>query len=105
MIRTTTVLFAIAVLVGAAAAGESLVTDRPDQTESSVTVPIGHVQVEAGWTMTRNEEGTTTVDVHEVPGVLVRTGIHERIELRLGWSGHVSVSSETDGITTESVSV
>ena len=35
-----------------------LVTDRPDFTESAVGVPIGRVQIEAGYTWTRKGGAT-----------------------------------------------
>lgn len=62
-----------------------LVTDRPDQTESSVVVPPGTVQVEIGWL--RTDDGADR-DV-EGPGTLVRWGLGERWELRLGWDGWI----------------
>lgn len=74
-----------------------LVTDRPDQTESAVVVPVGSVQVEAGWLLTRFEEGGDTLEIEEVPGTLVRIGLHERLELRLAWDGHVDEELETGG--------
>ena len=36
---------------------EPLVTDRPDFTESTLTVPFGHVQLETGYTFTYDDEG------------------------------------------------
>lgn len=42
----------VALLVPATLAGQdpgSLVTDRPDQTESAEAVPSGFVQLELGW--------------------------------------------------------
>lgn len=56
-----------------------LVTDRPDFTESALTVPAGLVQVEAGATASR-EEGVRTLSTGET---LVRAGISRRVELRV----------------------
>lgn len=67
-----------------------LVTDRPDQTESAETVPRGTTQVEIGWTRTRDKEAGTRVETEEVPGTLVRIGLADGVELRLGWSGQLS---------------
>ncbi len=73
-----------ALLLAPALAGaqetEELVGDRPDFTESSVAVSPGRVQVEAGTTWTRDEGETA----HELGEVLVRIGVVEDLELRLG---------------------
>lgn len=67
----------------------SLVTDRPDQTESSAIVPPGYVQIETGWLFTRNHEEGARQETHEFPGTLVRIGLLDWLELRAGWSGHI----------------
>jgi len=64
------------------------VTDRPDQTESAVVVPRGSVQVEAGLQGARDDEGERR-EVLEGPSTLVRLGVAEGWELRLGWDGVV----------------
>ena len=84
----------------AAAEEPELVTDRPDQTESSSVVAPGRVQVEAGWTFSNDEDGVDT-ETAEFPGTLVRIGLVDRLELRLGWTGYVREeirigASETD---------
>ena len=66
-------------LVASAAAAQEapeLITDRPDQTESAVTVLPGWVQVEGGITHDPSDM--------LVPGVLARVGLAPRLELRLG---------------------
>jgi outer membrane putative beta-barrel porin/alpha-amylase len=59
---------------------EPLVTDRPDFTESTSTVPPGHFQVEGGATFTRlgDEESQSLGEI------LLRVGAGERWEARLG---------------------
>jgi hypothetical protein len=64
-----------------------LVTDRPDQTESTAIVPPGRTQVELGATLVRNDEAEIGVELWQVPGTLVRVGLGDRVELRLGWDG------------------
>lgn len=64
---------------------QPLVTDRPDFTESAETVAAQQVQIEAGYTFTR-EEGA---DEHALGEVLVRIGLLDRIELRVGLSSYV----------------
>jgi hypothetical protein len=75
-----------------------LVTDRPDQTESSETVPPGYVQFEFGWTHTE-EDGHGDVTSDAFPETLVRVGVASHLELRFGFDG--SVWEDADGIGTD----
>lgn len=63
---------------------ETLITDRPDFTESSSTVPTGRIQLEAGVQYTRTEFGPIEADTFDGPQALVRYGINDFSELRLG---------------------
>ncbi len=68
---------------------EDIVTDRPDQTESAVTVPRGFFQAELGLTyeVTKGVLGSGQsfkVKSLSIPGVLLRYGILKNVELRLG---------------------
>ena len=75
---------------------EALVTDRPDQTESASIVPSGHIQVELGVAYAFEDlgnlgsiSGRTDVNPGEeivlsLPALLVRVGVSETFELRLG---------------------
>lgn len=65
-----------------------LVTDRPDQTESSRTVPVKKAQLELGWVYVRHNSTGQNLESHNFPSSLLRLGIAERVELRLGWDGH-----------------
>ncbi len=68
----------------------SLITDRPDATESPFTVAPGVIQIETGGFYTSFEdmvEGNTVKQ--EVLGyntTLVRIGVLDNVELRLGWN-------------------
>lgn len=64
-----------------------LITDRPDQTESSAIVPRGYFQIESG--ITYSDEGSESRTL-EYPGTLLRIGVSKRLELRLGTQGFVS---------------
>ncbi|MCP3979276.1 MAG: transporter [bacterium] len=82
-------------LVGFAGA-EELVTDRPDQTESAEVVPRNAVQFEVGWTHAEDGDGDdTTAD--SFPETLVRVGLAERWELRLGYDGYRWTEADTPG--------
>ncbi len=78
-----------------------LVTDRPDQTESSSVVPPGYVQVETGWSLSRNEEGGIRATTHQFPGTLFRIGALDRMELRLGYGGVLWEQTQQAGQRTD----
>jgi hypothetical protein len=66
---------------------EPLITDRPDFTESPVTVGMGVVQLEAGYTFTYDDNDDGNVSEHSYPESLFRIGmLAEWFELRLGWN-------------------
>ena len=77
-----------------------LVTDRPDQTESSAVVPPGYVQIETGWSLSRNQEGGIRTDTHTFPGTLFRIGALNRMELRLGYNGALWEQAQEAGQST-----
>lgn len=66
---------------------EPLVTDRPDFTEASVTVGRGVVQIEGGYTFTRNDDGGVRTDSHSFPETLLRVGmLADWFEFRADWN-------------------
>ena len=73
-------------------AGAPLVTDRPDFTESAVTVPRGDVQLESGYTFTRSDD----VDDHTLGEVLLRIGLVDRLEARVGLGSHAWITAAGD---------
>jgi len=79
-------LLAAAPLAGQDFSGlpEPLVTDRPDFTESTSTVPAGHYQLEGGYTFSRQGEE----DAHTLGELLLRIGAGERWEARLGFGSY-----------------
>lgn len=70
-------------LLMAQAAANPIVTDRPDQTESSLTVAPGSIQIEGGAAWSRSD----VVSHFAAPEVLVRFGVARQIELRFGFQG------------------
>lgn len=58
---------------------ESLVTDRPDFTESASVPGGGRIQVEGGWTV----EVDGDARAHSLGEILVRIGLGERLEARI----------------------
>jgi len=67
---------------------EPLITDRPDFTESTEAIPAGHIQLEMGYTFTYDREGSDRTREQTAPEMLVRIGVIERLELRVGWEGY-----------------
>jgi len=61
-----------------------LVTDRPDFTESTLAVPLGRAQIEAGLTFTHHG---TDADSFGAPEALLRVGVLPGFELRIGAPG------------------
>jgi hypothetical protein len=86
----------VGVVLAQAPAGP-LVTDRPDQTESAVTVRPGFVQIESGLSYTHTEEGGTRVRTVTLPGTLIRIGILERVEARVGFAGWQRAQTRVQG--------
>ena len=62
-----------------------LVTDRPDATESPSTVQPGYIQVETGSFFTKFEKDELEIDATTYNTTLVRIGILDNLEMRLGW--------------------
>ena len=93
VVRTNLTLGLLAGAVTMNALGNDLVTDRPDATESSSVIQPGYVQAELGWLYTDTGEE----HANELPQTLIRVGLVERVELRLGWSGYAN-GSDASGV-------
>jgi len=65
-------------------AAQDLITDRPDQTESAVTVPLNSLQIETGFVYENLIENNTGVENYSVAGTLIRYGVLDNIESRFG---------------------
>jgi hypothetical protein len=63
-----------------------LVTDRPDATEAPTVVPVGSLQVETGAFTTSFEENGRKEEVFGYNTTLLRYGILDNLELRIGWN-------------------
>ena len=57
-----------------------MVTDRPDATESAVTVAVGVFQLESGYTFDKVDD----VKTHSLGEILLRVGVADILELRFG---------------------
>jgi len=63
------------------------VTDRPDETETPVSVTPGHVQLEMGWSYVIADRDGSKRQTHQLPGTLIRIGALPGLEARLGFGG------------------
>lgn len=97
-------LLTIVILISSTIYSQSipeLVTDRPDQTESSVTVPKGWLQIETGILM----EGDSPMDNVDLTNTvynttLLRYGLFDKTELRFGWE-YLQEKWDNDGIESD----
>ncbi len=83
-ILSTTILTGFPTFIKAQDKGSELITDRPDQTESSAVVPRKLLQIETGFLMENNETGLTKEKSFAYNTTLLRYGLFENMELRLG---------------------
>jgi hypothetical protein len=63
----------------------ALVTDRPDATEASSTVGKGVFQIESGGLYESFKDNSITFEAYTYNTTLLRYGILDNIELRVGW--------------------
>jgi hypothetical protein len=75
---------------------EPLESDRPDFTEASTTVGYQRLQIESGYTFTHAVAGEPAHDAHDLPELLVRYGVAERLELRIAWDQGIVFDRYTD---------
>ncbi|MDX1278066.1 transporter [Oceanihabitans sediminis] len=64
---------------------EPLITDRPDATESATPIQKGFIQIETGAFYESNEQHNIKFKKHTYNTTLVRYGLLDNLELRLGW--------------------
>lgn len=76
-------LFVVSLLKGQEKSPE-LITDRPDQTESSEIVPMKSLQIETGFFMENNTVNSISQKSFAYNSTLFRYGLLENFELRLG---------------------
>jgi hypothetical protein len=84
------------------AAPQAIGTDRPTDSAAPSTVPRYAVQFETGYKFTRSSD----VDTHLLPDLLVRFGLHTRLEARFtssGWSFENRSSTKRSGFNDVSV--
>ncbi len=78
---STVVLFLL--LANSSIFAQSIITDRPDQTESSSTVAKGSLQIETGILIGFMDSDDNSIQQILAPTILFRYGIMEGLELRV----------------------
>ncbi len=63
---------------------QGLVTDRPDQTESSVTIPKNSFQIESGFVYEYDKADGVEAQNYTMNSTLLRVGLFDNMELRIG---------------------
>ena len=94
------VLFAQNSEESAATAPGPIVTDRPTDSAAPELVPRHTLQLELGYKFTRLDTEGGRTDTQELPDLLARFGINERVEARLtatGWSFKDLETGDQDG--------
>ncbi len=76
-------ILVLAFLFAGKLSAQQIVTDRPDQTESSSTVGLGNLQIESGFLIGFEENAENSNRQVLAPTTLFRYGITKGIELRL----------------------
>lgn len=82
---------------------DDLITDRPDATESPSPMPKGFLQVETGAFYESFEENNIKTEDFTYHTTLVRFGLLENLELRLGWD-FVEGKTKVNGNTLDDIS-
>src|SRR3972149_6805763 len=82
--------------------GAELITDRPDQTESSAVVPLKSLQIETGFIIENKETNIFKSRAFTYNSTLLRYGLVENMELRLGleYLGEKVKNKNTDNVDT-----
>jgi len=74
----------------------ALITDRPDQTESPNALSKGFLQVETGASFESFYKNNIKTEYYTFNTTLVRFGLLENLELRLGWD-FTEISTKVNG--------
>lgn len=92
-ISLTIIGFVMALMAYAQEISKELVTDRPDQTESSATVPKHSIQIESGFIYEYDKMNGMATKYYGINSTLLRYGLLDNLELRIG-TGYSNVKNE-----------
>lgn len=83
ILRSTIVFITFIILISGPLRAQTIVTDRPDQTESSLTVGKKFLQIESGISMVFENNNQISTRQMLIPGTLFRYGLLDGLEVRL----------------------
>lgn len=83
---------------------EDLQSDRPDITEGTSAISPGHLQIEGGYTFTRERSGQRDEKSHSLPELLTRFGLLTDLELRLGLPTYEHTEDDSSDLSQEGLS-
>jgi hypothetical protein len=84
MIKKTTIILLVLFPAALKLSAQKINTDRPDQTEAPVVIPLKSIQIESGLLTGRKyNNSSTTENQLLIPTLLIRYGLGRIIELRL----------------------
>lgn len=96
MMRPLPILLLLAFVLPAHA--DTISAERPGFASGPVPLARGLTQVEAGYQYSKDG----SIDVHNLPQLLVRRGLADNLELQLAWSGYAQVDfpgGSVDGLS------
>jgi outer membrane putative beta-barrel porin/alpha-amylase len=76
-------IFVVLLMINFSINAQTIITDRPDQTESSSTIPKGSFQIESGVLFGSSKNEGISIRETLAPSTLFRYGITKGIEIRL----------------------
>ena len=88
--------FLLILITNSSIFSQSLITDRPDQTESALTVSKNSLQIESGIIYENLKEDGVYTNNYSIAGTLLRYGLTDILELRLGAAYLISKSRITN---------
>jgi len=71
---------------------------RPGLAERIGAITRGRTQVEGGYALVFDRAGGVRATQHAFPDLLVRFGLTDRLEIRLGWPGYVATDYDGPGV-------
>jgi hypothetical protein len=71
---------------------QELITDRPDQSNSPVVIPVGALQIETGVAMEKDGYKKTKLVNYTFNNMLIKLGVNENFETQVGFS-YVGIDS------------
>ncbi len=80
----------------------TLITDRPDATESPSVIPRGYLQIETGALYEDAGEDAFKQHTTTFNTTLLRYGVLENLELRIGWD-FSEIKTDINGVTQENI--